>query len=102
MSKKLSASHEPSIRASSLDARMSPSMPQVYTVSQFCEAYGISRNLFYRMLADGTGPKIMKLGRRTLVSFEAAETWRRHIEEQTSMKDWFWSPKEPELVEEDV
>jgi len=58
--------------------------PKVYSVQQFCEMYGIGRNLFYKMLAEGAGPKIMKLGRRTLISREAAEEWQRQIEENTS------------------
>ncbi len=38
------------------------------------------------MLAEGTGPSIMKIGRRTLISRESAAAWRRKIEQQTSDK----------------
>lgn len=46
------------------------------SVSDFCRAHGISRNTFYRLLAAGTGPKVMAVGRRKLVSIEAAAAWR--------------------------
>ncbi len=51
-----------------------------YSVSEFCREHGISRGLFYQLLKDGKGPKTMKLGRRTLISREAAEEWRRRME----------------------
>jgi hypothetical protein len=47
---------------------------------QFCEAHGISRALFYVMQRDGRGPAIMKVGKRTLISVEAATDWRRRME----------------------
>lgn len=59
---------------------------EAFSVQQFCDAHGIGRNLFYRMLAEGTGPSIMKIGRRTLISRESAAAWRRKIEQQTSEK----------------
>ena len=51
-----------------------------YSVSDFCGAHGISRALLYKLLRDGRGPRIMKVGRRTLISREAAEEWRRRME----------------------
>ncbi len=51
-----------------------------YSVSDFCRAHGISRALLYKLLGDGRGPRIMKVGRRTLTSQEAAEEWRRRME----------------------
>ena len=54
-----------------------------YSVSEFCREHGISRGLFYQLLKDGKGPKTMKLGRRTLISREAAEDWSRRMEGAT-------------------
>jgi hypothetical protein len=51
-----------------------------FSVFGFCVAHGLSRSLFYRLLRSGAGPRIMKCGRRTLVSVEAAQTWRRRCE----------------------
>ena len=48
-----------------------------YSVYDFCVAHGITKVMFYKMLKDGRGPKIMKVGTRTLISLEAASDWRR-------------------------
>jgi hypothetical protein len=48
--------------------------PRAFSVDQFCQLYGVGRTLAYaeikaeRLLAS-------KAGRRTLISFEAAEAW---------------------------
>lgn len=49
-------------------------------VDGFCREHGISRAHFYNMLKRGDGPAIMKVGRRTLISAEAAAEWRRRME----------------------
>ena len=54
-----------------------------FSVAEFCREHGISRGLFYQLLKDGQGPKTMKLGRRTLISHEAAAEWRRRMEGAT-------------------
>lgn len=56
-------------------------MQQSFTVEQFCQAHAISRATFYDLLKRGAGPVIMKVGRRTLVSVEAAAAWRRQMEQ---------------------
>jgi predicted DNA-binding transcriptional regulator AlpA len=54
--------------------------PQAYTVSQFCEAHGISRALFYLLLKDkNRAPAIMRAGRRVLISAESAAAWRARM-----------------------
>lgn len=55
------------------------------SVSDFCRAHGISRALFYKLLREGRGPRVMKVGRRTLISCEAAEQWRRRMEGATQV-----------------
>ncbi len=62
-------------------------MRQTYSVSEFCRAHGISRAHFYKLLRDGRGPRIMKVGNRTLVSCEAAQEWRRAMEVDTLAKE---------------
>ena len=54
-----------------------------YSVDEFCSAFGISRAYFYQVIKDGSGPATMKLGRRTLISVEAADAWRRDVESRT-------------------
>jgi predicted DNA-binding transcriptional regulator AlpA len=55
-----------------------------YDVIEFCHRHAISRSAFYNSLKNGTGPRIMRLGTRVLVSKEAAEQWRRDRERATS------------------
>lgn len=56
---------------------------KVQSVDEFCEAYGLSKSMFYKLLRTGKAPRIMKVGRRTLISFEAAEEWQRSVEQKT-------------------
>jgi predicted DNA-binding transcriptional regulator AlpA len=56
--------------------------PQLYTVPEFCETHKISRAYFYQLRKRGSGPQILKLGRRTLISGEAAAEWRRLLPAQ--------------------
>ena len=58
-------------------------MKPIYSVAEFCREHGISRGLFYRLLREGRGPRVIKAGRRTLISREAAEDWRRLMEGAT-------------------
>jgi hypothetical protein len=50
------------------------------SICLFCRAHGISRATFYNLIRRGEGPIVMKVGKRTLVSDEAAEAWRRRME----------------------
>jgi hypothetical protein len=54
------------------------------TVDEFCRSHRISRGTFYNELKAGRGPRIMKVGSRTLVSEEAAAEWRRRMESATN------------------
>ncbi len=53
----------------------------VFNVNGFCAAHDITKVTFYKLLKDGLGPRIMKVGARTLISVEAAADWRRQMEE---------------------
>ena len=55
-----------------------------YNVLGFCLAHGLSRRTFYHLRQVGDGPRIMKCGRRTLISIEAAQAWRRARERAAS------------------
>jgi hypothetical protein len=48
-----------------------------YSIAQFCEAHSISQSFFFKLLAAGRGPAVMRVGARTLVSAEAALAWRK-------------------------
>ena len=56
-------------------------MTFMFSVAEFCNAHGISRGTFYKLLNEGLGPTAVKIGRRTLISTESAQEWRRRMEE---------------------
>ncbi len=51
------------------------------SIDVFCKDHDISRGFFYKLLKEGKAPRIIKVGRRTLISKEAAADWRRDMEE---------------------
>ena len=56
-----------------------------YTVEEFCRAHGgISKVFFYELLKRGRGPRTMLVGRRRLISAEAAAAWRAQMENEAS------------------
>ena len=55
--------------------------PQTLSVNQFCKKFGISTSMFYKLGRQGKGPKILKIGKRTLITAEAAQAWQEQMEE---------------------
>lgn len=53
-------------------------------VTEFCRSHGISRALFYLLLRDGTGPRVMRVRGRVLISAEAAREWREAMEHEAA------------------
>lgn len=51
-----------------------------YDIPGFCQAHHISRAFLYKLWKEGRGPRIIKIGRRTLISREAAAEWLRSLE----------------------
>jgi hypothetical protein len=54
------------------------------SIPEFCYENGISRSHYYVLKALGLGPHEMRLGRRVLVTTDAAEEWRRAREAETT------------------
>ena len=54
--------------------------PLAMSIREFCTAHRISEDMFFKMRRQGWGPAVMRVGTRTLISFEAAERWRRERE----------------------
>ena len=48
-----------------------------FTIPECCEAHRFSQAKYYEMKREGWGPVEMSVGRRRLISYEAAERWRR-------------------------
>jgi hypothetical protein len=57
-----------------------PPSRAAFTVPEFCEAHRISQAKYYEMKKEGWGPVEMEVGRRRLISYEAASVWRRERE----------------------
>ena len=52
-----------------------------FSIPEFCRRHGISRAHFYNLSKSGDAPVVMRVGRRTLISAEAAAVWRHRMEE---------------------
>jgi hypothetical protein len=50
-----------------------------FSVRGFCKEHAVGRTLVYQEIREGR-LRIMKVGRRTLISTEAAADWRRLME----------------------
>jgi predicted DNA-binding transcriptional regulator AlpA len=47
------------------------------SINEFCASHGISRSFFYKLTQSGQGPRVIKIGTRSLITVEAAADWRR-------------------------
>ena len=56
----------------------------VFTVAEFCDSHRVSRSKLYQLWKDGTGPKIIRIGTKVLISVEAATDWRREREREAA------------------
>jgi excisionase family DNA binding protein len=57
-----------------------PPDADAYTVEEFCSRHRITKRRFYELISEGRGPRLMRLGRRPLISREAAADFRRALE----------------------
>lgn len=57
-------------------------MTKAFTINDFCKAYSISRSLFYKLKDQDKAPKTFTLGKRVLISSEAAQEWQASMEAQ--------------------
>ena len=69
---------------SRVEAAHPPPVRLALSVPEFCEAFRISRDFYYKLKRQGRAPREMKLGNRTLISLEAAAEWRVAIEGESS------------------
>jgi hypothetical protein len=52
-----------------------------FGIVEFCERHSLSTSYFFKLLREHRAPRCMRIGRRTLISKEAAAAWRREMEE---------------------
>ena len=56
-------------------------MPKAaYSIDEFCEDHGICRATLYNLWSRGEGPRFFHIGRRRLITAEAAADYRRDLE----------------------
>jgi hypothetical protein len=58
----------------------SAGLKHTFSVDEFCHAHNLSRALFYKLVKAGKGPRLMKVGTRTMITCEAAADWRKSME----------------------
>jgi hypothetical protein len=60
--------------------------PQALAMSihAFCVRHDISEDFFFKMQREGWGPRVMRVGARTLISVESAADWRRARERKAT------------------
>ena len=78
-------------RAEDRKSQSSRGGPQVerkaYTVREFCAAFRISEDMFWKMRRAGWAPALMKVGTKVLISTAAAEQWK-HEREVAGARDF--------------
>ena len=52
-----------------------------FGIAEFCERHSLSVSYFFKLARENRAPRCMRIGRRTLISQEAAAAWRREMEE---------------------
>ena len=57
-----------------------------YSVAEWCQRRGICVATFYNKLKCGDMPKIIKIGRRTIITAEVDEEWRIKMESMVSFE----------------
>jgi predicted DNA-binding transcriptional regulator AlpA len=62
-------------------AAIQPGEMLAFSIPEFCRRHGISRAHFYNLSRNGAAPTVMRVGRRTLISAEAAAEWRLRMED---------------------
>ncbi len=55
-----------------------------FSIPEFCAQYKISRGSFYNLEKAGLAPATFRVGRRVLISVEAATAWRKAMENRTA------------------
>jgi hypothetical protein len=71
---------------------MTSEQTDALSIVEFCRRNGISTALYFKINREGLGPSLMRVGRRTLITREAAEEWRREREAASAQ------PHVPEAV----
>jgi predicted DNA-binding transcriptional regulator AlpA len=75
-------SASPSLTAKLLRVTENLFEKRTLSISEFCRAYGLGRNTYYRMERAGRGPRTMWIGAAKRIHVDAAEEWARRVERE--------------------
>jgi len=82
------AEHEPTPHGepqSGAPNKLPPIRPPIpvaaYSITEFCQAHRLSESMYFKLRGQGLGPDEMIVGRRRMISVEAAAAWRREREQ---------------------
>ncbi len=53
-------------------------------IREFITRNSISRSHLYKLWEQGLGPRFMRVGRKVLISKEAADDWRKEMEQRAA------------------
>jgi len=57
---------------------------QAYSISDFLEAYSLSRSALYRLWKEQRGPVTLRIGRKVIILVEDAKLWAEQMKSETS------------------
>ena len=57
-----------------------------FSIPQWCDRNGVGASFYFKLQKIGAGPRVMRIGRRTLISREADEEWCRELEAASAPK----------------
>jgi hypothetical protein len=83
----------PRPRTQSAAVSLAPTPRLALSIAEFCRSHGISEAFYYKLKKQREGPRVMKVGTRTLITLEAAAEWRRVREASTA--EAIVSPRDP-------
>jgi hypothetical protein len=79
---------KPGASADPIETQPKPAAPPpprlAFNIPEFCEAFRISEDFYFKLKRQRQGPREMKVGKRTLISLAAADAWRIERERATA------------------
>lgn len=61
-----------------------PLETQAYSIEAFCKTHHIARATYYLLVKQGKAPRTFRVGKKPLISVEAAAEWRRQMEAESA------------------
>jgi hypothetical protein len=65
------------------------------SISEFCRRHSLSEPMYYKLQKHGRGPRVMRLGGRTLITADSAARWRRAVERRSAATTHIWCASVP-------